>query len=47
MKLAKVKMDKSDTKAICKYTQINRAPVYKALTDVHNECLGQFQLLDS
>ncbi|MFQ3181687.1 MAG: transposase [Polaribacter sp.] len=34
MKLAKVKTDKSDAKAICEYGQINQVPLYTALTDV-------------
>ncbi|MGK0413500.1 MAG: transposase [Polaribacter sp.] len=46
MKLAKVKTDKSETKTICKYAQINKAPRYKALIDVQNEYLEQFQLLE-
>jgi transposase len=43
MKLAKVKTDKSDAKAICDYGIINEIPLYNALTDVQSECL---QLLD-
>jgi len=47
MKLAKVKTDKSDAKAICEYGQINAVPLYTALTDVQSECLQLFRLLDS
>ncbi|MCG8760802.1 IS110 family transposase [Tenacibaculum finnmarkense] len=47
MKLAKVKTDKSDSKAICEYSQINEVPLYTALTDVQSECLQLFRLLDS
>jgi transposase len=47
MKLAKVKTDKSDAKAICEYAVINEVPLYTALTDVQSECLQLFRLLDS
>ena len=47
MKLAKVKTDKSDAKAICEYGQINEVPLYTALTDVQSECLQLFRLTDS
>ena len=47
MKLAKVKTDKSDAKAICEYGQINQVPLYTELTDVQSECLQLFRLLDS
>lgn len=47
MKLAKVKTDKSDAKAICEYGQVNEVPLYTALTDVQSECLQLFRLLDS
>jgi transposase len=47
MKLAKVKTDKSDAKAICEYGQMNDVPLYIALTDVQSECLQLFRLLDS
>jgi transposase len=47
MKLAKVKTDKSDAKAICEYGQANDVPLYNALTDVQAECLQLFRLLDS
>ena len=46
MKLAKVKTDKSDAKAICDYALINEAPIYNALTDIQSECLQLFRLLD-
>lgn len=47
MKLAKVKTDKSDAKAICEYGTVNEVPLYNALTDVQSECLQLFRLLDS
>jgi len=47
MKLAKVKTDKSDAKAICSYGKSNEVPLYNALTDVQSECLQLFRLLDS
>ena len=47
MKLAKVKTDKSDAKAICEYGIINEVPLYSALTDVQSECLQLFRWLDS
>lgn len=47
MKLAKVKTDKSDAKAICEYGQINEVPLYNALTEVQSECLQLFRLLDN
>jgi len=47
MKLAKVKTDKSDAKAICEYGQINEVPLYTALTDIQSECLQLFRLLDN
>lgn len=46
MKLAKVKTDKSDSKAICEYASINEVPLYNALTDVQSECLQLFRLMD-
>ncbi|MDN3665757.1 IS110 family transposase [Algibacter miyuki] len=46
MKLAKVKTDKSDSKAICEYALINEVPLYNALTDVQIECLQLFRLMD-
>lgn len=47
MKLAKVKTDKSDAKAICDYGLINEVPLYNALTDVQSESLQLFRLMDS
>jgi transposase len=47
MKLAKVKTDKSDAKAICEYGKINEVPLYTALTDVQSECLQLFRWLDA
>ncbi|MCL5247745.1 IS110 family transposase [Cellulophaga sp. 20_2_10] len=47
MKLAKVKTDKSDAKAICNYALINEVPIYSALTDIQSECLQLFRLLDA
>ena len=47
MKLAKVKTDKSDAKAICNYGLSNEVPLYNALTDVQAECLQLFRLMDS
>ena len=47
MKLAKVKTDKSDAKAICSYALSNELPLYNALTDVQAECLQLFRLMDS
>lgn len=47
MKLAKVKTDKSDAKAICNYGLTQEVPLYNALTDVQSECFQLFRLLDS
>src|SRR5690606_6366688 len=47
MKLAKVKTDKSDAKAICEYGTKNELPLYNALTNVQSECLQLFRLLDN
>lgn len=47
MKLAKVKTDKSDAKAISEYGQMNDVPLYTALNEVQSECLQLFRLLDS
>ncbi len=47
MKLAKVKTDKSDAKAICQYAIANDVPLYNALNDVQAECLQLFRLMDS
>ena len=47
MKLAKVKTDKSDAKAICNYGLTQGVPLYNALTDIQSECLQLFRLMDS
>lgn len=47
MKLAKVKTDKSDAKAICEYALVNEVSLYNALTDTQSECLQLFRLLDT
>ncbi|WKD85193.1 Tyrosine recombinase XerC [Polaribacter huanghezhanensis] len=47
MKLAKVKTDKSDAKAICEYGLTQEVPLYNALTDVQSECLQLFRLMDN
>lgn len=47
MKLAKIKTDKSDAKAICQYALSNEVPLYNALTDIQAECLQLFRLMDS
>ena len=47
MKLAKVKTDKSDAKAICEYGTKNELPLYNALSNVQSECLQLFRLLDN
>lgn len=47
MKLAKVKTDKSDAKAIFEYGMFNEVPLYTALTDDQGECLQLFRLLDN
>ncbi|WP_111683055.1 IS110 family RNA-guided transposase [Winogradskyella tangerina] len=46
MRLAKVKTDKSDARAICEYGIQNQVPLYNALTEVQAECLQLFRLLD-
>lgn len=46
MKLAKLKTDKSDAKAISEYGRLNEVPSYTALTDVQAECLQLFRLLN-
>lgn len=46
MKLAKVKTDRSDAKAICEYASNNEVPLYNALSQVQAECLQLFRLLD-
>jgi transposase len=47
MKLAKVKTDKSDARAIFEYGLSNDVPLYTALTDDQGECLQLFRLLES
>ena len=47
MKLAKVKTDKSDAKAICNYGLTQEVPLYNALTDVQSECLQLFRWMDN
>ena len=47
MKLAKVKTDKSDAKAICNYGLTQEVPLYNALTDVQCQCLQLFRLMDN
>jgi transposase len=47
MQLSKVKTDKSDAKAICKYATVNKVPLYNALNDTQAECLQLFRLLDN
>lgn len=47
MKLAKVKTDKSDAKAICDYGLTQEVPLYNAVTDTQSECLQLFRLMDN
>ncbi|WP_281991572.1 transposase [Aquimarina aggregata] len=47
MRLAKVKTDKSDAKAICEYALLNEVPIYSALTAIQSECLQLFRLQDA
>jgi transposase len=47
MKLAKIKTDKSDAKAICDYGLTQEVPLYNALTDTQSECLQLFRLMDN
>ncbi len=47
MKLAKVKTDKSDAKAICNYGLTQEFRLYTALTDIQSECLQLFRLMDN
>ena len=47
MKVAKVKTDKSDAKAICEDGHMNEVPFYKALTEEQADCLQLFRLLDN
>ena len=46
MKLAKVKTDKADAKAICDYAMANDVPIYNPLDSVQAECLQLFRLLE-
>jgi transposase len=46
MKLAKVKTDNSNAKAICEYGEFNKVPLYTALTNVQSECFQLIRLLD-
>ncbi len=47
MKLAKIKTDKSDAKAIYDYAKFNDVPLYTSLNAIQAECLQIFRLLDS
>ena len=47
MKLAKVKTDKSDAKAICNYGLTQEFSLYTALSDTQSECLQLFRLMDN
>jgi transposase len=47
MKLAKIKTDKSDAKAIYEYACLNEISPYTSLDKVQAECLQLFRLLDS
>lgn len=47
MKLAKIKTDKSDAKAICDYGLTQEVSLYNALTEVQSECLQLFRWMDS
>ena len=46
MRLAKIKTDKSDARAICEYGLQNEVPLYNALTELQAECLQLLRLLD-
>jgi len=45
MKLAKVKTDKADAKAICEYAVANEVSIYNPLDSTQSECLQLFRLL--
>jgi transposase len=45
MKLAKVKTDKADAKAICEYAMANEVSIYNPLDSVQSECLQLFRLI--
>lgn len=47
MKLAKVKTDKADAKAICEYAMANEVSMYNPLDSIQAECLQLFRLLDN
>jgi transposase len=47
MKLAKVKTDKADAKAICEYAMANEVSIYNPLDSIQAECLQLFRLLDN
>ena len=47
MKLAKVKTDKADAKAICDYAIANKVTIYNPLDSVQAECLQLFRLMDN
>lgn len=46
MKLAKVKTDKSDARAICEYATVNEVPLYAAKNKNQAECLQLLRLID-
>jgi transposase len=46
MKLSKIKTDKSDAKAICKYAQATQVPLYNGRNAVQAECLQLLSLQD-
>lgn len=47
MKLAKVKTDKADAKAICEYAMANEVSIYNPLDSIQAECLQLFRLLNN
>jgi len=47
MKLAKVKTDKSDARAICEYASVNEVPLYTAKNKDQAECLQLLRLMDT
>lgn len=46
MKLAKVKTDKSDARAICEYAKSNEVPLYTGRNKNQSECLQLLSLID-
>ena len=46
MKLAKIKTDKSDARAICEYATVNEVPLYTARNKNQAECLQLLRLID-